>query len=743
MMKAAKIFQKVLGICGLGSIAFLSILASLLLVFSIPSYAQTQDNDPHATGLILPTTKEIGAFKKTHGKVVKVRPNKIALERANKERDKKGLPPLSEEGIVPFGKEIISSTEDAMPDTKDIVTQEISSTDNSTLPAFPVIRSQGSLGSCASFAITYYHLTYTAGQVYNWNNKNEDNTTKFSPRWTYNFVNRGENNGSSFFSNYDVLEEHGAATWDEFEYDGSDYLQWCLDTQTWENAIQYRINPVVYVNVNENSPDDAITQIKQILANANIVTFGTYISSWQYMRIKDNPNATDDNPYVRKDIAYWVNGQLGGHAMTIVGYNDNIWADINNNKKIDGGELGAFRIANSWGTNWQDGGFTWLAYDAFRATSAVPKGPTAGRVGAIVTGMVFEISLKYQTGTPNTPKMIAVFDVSHTKRNQLRISLGTSDLDKSVPEVTWYPGAINLQGGPYDFNGNTIGCNGTFVFDFTDILPVEVETELKNYYLGVYDSVEDGYPATLSSFKIIDLENNAEEWTSTSLPITFDDGQHYALLDYIYTSGVTNNPPIAVASANPLSGPVPLEVTFDGSGSHDVEDGSNLAKYFWNFGNRVSPPGDKSGVEGEIVTHTFYEAGVFSAKLTVTDSGGATSSTALTITAEPGSNFMHVSSITMSVTTAGKKKYAKATVYIFNSYNKPLSGATVTGSWSGLTGDTDTGVTDSQGKVTLSSDNVNKSVSGTFEFCVDNVTLDGYTYDSTANAETCDSITTP
>ena len=740
-MKAAKIVQKALCFCGLVSMVSLSILVSLLFVSSFPSYAQgIQDNDPHTTGLILPTTKEIAAFKKTHGKVVKVRPNTIALERANKERGKKGLLPLSEAGTVPFGKEIISSAEDAMPDTKDIVTQEISSTDNSTFPAFPVIRSQGSLGSCASFAITYYHLTYTAGQMYGWDNKNEDNTTKFSPRWTYNFVNRGENNGSSFFSNYDVLEEHGSATWAEFEYDGSDYLQWCLDTQTWENAIQYRINPVVYVDVDENSPDTAITQIKQILANANIVTFGTYISSWQYMRIRDNRNSTDDDPYVRKDIAYWVNGQLGGHAMTIVGYNDSIWADINDNRKIDDGELGAFRIANSWGSNWKDGGFTWLSYDAFRATSAVSGAPIAGRVGAIVTGMVFEISLKYQYPS-NTPKVIAVFEVSHTRRNQLRISLGISDTQPTVPEVTWYPGAINLQGGPYDFNGDTIGCNGVFVFDFTDILPTE--TELKNYYLGVYDSVADGYQAKLFSYKIIDLENNAEEWTSTTLPITFDDGQHYALIDYMYTSSVTNNPPIAVASAEPLSGPVPLTVEFDGSGSYDAEDGYNLAKYFWNFGNRVSPPGDKSGVSGQIVTHTFYEAGAFSAKLTVTDSGGTTSSTALTITAEPGSNFMHISSIVMTVTTRGKNKYAEADVYIFNSYNKPLSGATVTGSWSGLTGNTNTGVTNSQGMVTLSSDKVDKSASGTFTFCVDGVSLDGYIYDPAMNEESCDSIPTP
>ena len=99
---------------------------------------------------------------------------------------------------------------------------------------------------------------------------------------------------------------------------------------------------------------------------------------------------------VGKDIGYWVVGQLGGHAMTIVGYNDTIWADINENQSIDSGELGAFLIANSWGDRWRNGGFIWLSYGAFRATSAIPNGPGNGRVGAIVTGMAFHISLKYQ-----------------------------------------------------------------------------------------------------------------------------------------------------------------------------------------------------------------------------------------------------------------------------------------------------------------------------------------------------------
>ena len=65
--------------------------------------------------------------------------------------------------------------------------------------------------------------------------------------------------------------------------------------------------------------------------------------------------------------------------MTVVGYNDDIWVDINSNGFVDPGEKGAFRIANSWGTGWGEGGFCWMSYDALKNPSAVSGGPGANR----------------------------------------------------------------------------------------------------------------------------------------------------------------------------------------------------------------------------------------------------------------------------------------------------------------------------------------------------------------------------
>jgi hypothetical protein len=44
----------------------------------------------------------------------------------------------------------------------------------------------------------------------------------------------------------------------------------------------------------------------------------------------------------------------GGHAMVVVGYDDN----------KDGG---SFEIQNSWGTKWGNGGYIWINYETFAA----------------------------------------------------------------------------------------------------------------------------------------------------------------------------------------------------------------------------------------------------------------------------------------------------------------------------------------------------------------------------------------
>jgi len=167
--------------------------------------------------------------------------------------------------------------------------------------------------------------------------------------------------------------------------------------------------------------------------------------------------------------------------MTVVGYNDNIWCDVNKNGLVDPGEKGALRICNSWGPDWlpgnagpADGGFTWLAYDALRTTSAVAGAFTPNRapgsLGASRTAWWNNQAYWLRAQSSYTPKVLAQFTLNHRSRTDLRLTLGLSSITAGTPAQTWTAGALNHQGGGYAFDGSTTAINGTFVFDFSDLV---------------------------------------------------------------------------------------------------------------------------------------------------------------------------------------------------------------------------------------------------------------------------------
>lgn len=100
---------------------------------------------------------------------------------------------------------------------------------------------------------------------------------------------------------------------------------------------------------------------------------------------------------------------------------------------------------------------------------------------------------------------------------------------------------------------------------------------------------------------------------------------------------------------------------------------------------------------------------------------------------------MHVGDIAMGLQVKGSLANATATVLVLNATAQPVSGVTVAGAWSGVVSGSSSSVTDSTGRVTLSSPKTRAS--GTFTFTVTGLTKSGWSYDPSANLETSDSIT--
>lgn len=97
---------------------------------------------------------------------------------------------------------------------------------------------------------------------------------------------------------------------------------------------------------------------------------------------------------------------------------------------------------------------------------------------------------------------------------------------------------------------------------------------------------------------------------------------------------------------------------------------------------------------------------------------------------------MHVSNIVLSTVKSGKKYSGVATVTVVDATGRAVSGATVTGSFSGYFTGSYSAVTNTSGVATVKSA-AKPGTPKTFGFCVTNVALSGWTYNASANEVTC------
>jgi glucose/arabinose dehydrogenase len=107
---------------------------------------------------------------------------------------------------------------------------------------------------------------------------------------------------------------------------------------------------------------------------------------------------------------------------------------------------------------------------------------------------------------------------------------------------------------------------------------------------------------------------------------TYEDSGSVRRIEY---TGSANREPFAALSASPTSGPAPLQVDFDGSGSGDPDAGDTLT-YLWDFGDGATAEGSSP-----TISHTYTATASFTASLRVRDNHGALSLPA-TRTIQPG-----------------------------------------------------------------------------------------------------------
>jgi PKD repeat protein len=211
-------------------------------------------------------------------------------------------------------------------------------------------------------------------------------------------------------------------------------------------------------------------------------------------------------------------------------------------------------------------------------------------------------------------------------------------------------------------------------------------------------------------------------------------GTYHAVLIVTDNEGATgtDEQDITVSNANylPL---VIFDVTcagpscdFDASASSDPD--GTIVDYAWDFGDSNSSSGSSA-----TTNHSYAGAGTFDVTLALTDNDGgmATDSQQVTVASSPAST-MHVGDLA-GLSIVKKNWRAEITITVHDEGEGSVSGAKVSGDWSGDTSGNSSCTTDGSGTCTVSTLELPKKTTQTVVFTVTDVAHDALAYEPAGN----------
>jgi len=140
----------------------------------------------------------------------------------------------------------------------------------------------------------------------------------------------------------DVMLKRGVLPWNAFSYNENDCSKKPSQQQL-QFASQFKTKGFQRLWENQGGTD--IQAIKQNIAQGAPIVVGIMVGG-SFMN-----NMMGKAVWHPTQRDYNMAG-FGGHAMCVMGYDDNL-------------EGGAFQIMNSWGNDWGDNGFCWMRYTDF------------------------------------------------------------------------------------------------------------------------------------------------------------------------------------------------------------------------------------------------------------------------------------------------------------------------------------------------------------------------------------------
>lgn len=207
-------------------------------------------------------------------------------------------------------------------------------------PYTPEIGDQGDIQSCVGWSVGYAALTIQRAIQQDWKNKQiADNA--YSALFIYNQVKVDDCFGGARIEDaLKFLSKQGDCQSRDFDTEADD-CEKEPSTELIEFAQDHAIDDYITLFASNDEPRLKVFKTKQSLAQKKPVIIG--------MKTRKNFHIIPTGSEY-----WWANKgnttSAGGHALTVVGYNEA--------KK-------AFEVMNSWGKEWGNDGFIWIKYDDF------------------------------------------------------------------------------------------------------------------------------------------------------------------------------------------------------------------------------------------------------------------------------------------------------------------------------------------------------------------------------------------
>jgi hypothetical protein len=324
-----------------------------------------------------------------------------------------------------------------------------------------------------------------------------DPENQFPTHFVWNFGNGGDGYwGVSFFHSFEVLRTCG--TPDLIEYGGENGYggpkRWMSGYNDYYSGMHNRVTGVFAIDCQTPEGMEVLKHwIDNHLDDSEIGGVANFYAN------SPGGNITPLPPGTPEEGMYLVPSWGGSnHSMTILGYNDSIRYDFNNDgfytNHIDitgdgqvtmrDWEIGGLKFANTYsgGPNWANEGFCYMMYKAF----ADPNNE-----GGIWSNTAYVIYVKEDC----SPNLTMKVTLKHDRRNLIKVQVGAAlNTEAEVPEFAYSYPIFHYQGGPYYMKGGEEEEDKTIEFglDLTPLLSYVPSGQEARYFFQVIEQDPNG-----------------------------------------------------------------------------------------------------------------------------------------------------------------------------------------------------------------------------------------------------------